>query len=175
MKLSTLFITSLSLIPSLIAAVAIPDSAARNETLAKRGGEVNYLANCQRIGNNKDTYTASYAAWYMNIDNTQSGNDRPDSLSNEYRNWAAGGDYLHWEGQQQDIYFSDSGLTVQTHIDGDAQSRGFQAYAGWAQRTSDGKRYNCYKDNYRQLFFWPAPVPDGTNRAISCQAIYYCV
>ncbi|KAG8900945.1 hypothetical protein FRC00_010007 [Tulasnella sp. 408] len=100
---------------------------------------------------------------------------RPNSLSNEYRNWAAGGDYLHWEGQQQDIYFSDSGVTVQTHIDSDAQSRAFTAYAGWAQRTSDGKVFNCYKDNGRQLFQWAPPVPDGTNRAIICNAIYWCV
>ncbi|KAG8892060.1 hypothetical protein FRC01_014366, partial [Tulasnella sp. 417] len=75
MKLFTLFTTSLSFIPSLIAAVAIPDIAARNGTLTKRGGEVNYLSNCQRIGSNKDSYTASYVAWYMNVDNSQSGND----------------------------------------------------------------------------------------------------
>ncbi|KAG8959216.1 hypothetical protein FRC00_001828 [Tulasnella sp. 408] len=147
MKLSTLFITSLSFIPSLITAVAISDVASRNETLTKRGGEVNYLSNCLRwIAGTADSYTASYVAWYANVDNSQSGYDRPDSLSNEYRNWAAGGDYLHWEGQQQDIYFSDSGVTVQTHIDSDAQSRAFTAYAGWAQRTSDGKVFNCYKN-----------------------------
>ncbi|KAG9044351.1 hypothetical protein FS837_008285 [Tulasnella sp. UAMH 9824] len=173
MKLSTLFITSLSFIPSLISAVAIPGVAPGN---TKRGGEVNYLSNCQRwIAGTADSYTASYVAWYANVDNSQSGYDRPDSLSNEYRNWAAGGDYLHWEGQQQDIYFSDSGATVRTHIDSDAQSRAFTAYAGRAQRISDGKVFNCYKDNGRQLFQWAPPVPDGTNRAIICNAIYWCV
>ncbi|KIO17301.1 hypothetical protein M407DRAFT_33050 [Tulasnella calospora MUT 4182] len=176
MKLSILLITSLSFIPSLIAAVAIPDVAPRNETLAKRGGEVNYLSNCQRLDvNTLNSYTASYVAWYANVDNSQSGSDRPDSLSNEYRNWDAGGDYLHWEGQQQNIYFSDSGVTVQTHINSNAQSLEFTAYAGWAQRTSDGKVFNCYKDNSRQLFIWGLPVPDGTNRGIICQAIYWCV
>ncbi|KIO16832.1 hypothetical protein M407DRAFT_33518 [Tulasnella calospora MUT 4182] len=71
----------------------------------------------------------------------------------ETMDWSANGDYIRWEGQQQDIYFRDSAVSLQTHIDGDAQSRGFQAYAGSAQRTSDGKRFTCYKDNYRQLFF----------------------
>ncbi|KIO16253.1 hypothetical protein M407DRAFT_34101 [Tulasnella calospora MUT 4182] len=175
MKFSTLFVTPLYLIPSLIAAAAIPDVAAHNETLAKRGGEVNYLANCQRIEAGQDSYTASYVAWYSNLDNTQSGNDRPESLSNEYRDWSANGDYIRWEGQQQDIYFRDSTVSLQTHIAGDAQSRGFQEYAGYAQRTSDGKKFTCYKDNYRQLFFWAPPVPDGTGRGISCQSIYYCV
>ncbi|KAG8959219.1 hypothetical protein FRC00_001831, partial [Tulasnella sp. 408] len=149
MKFFALFTTSLSFIPSLITAAAIPDVAARNETLVKRGGEVNYLSNCARVDFSGpwpvSSYTASYIAWYSNIDNTHSGNDHPDSLSNEYRNWDAKGDYLHWEGQEQDIYFPGSGASVQTHIDGDAQSRGFQAYAGWAQRTSDGKVFNCYK------------------------------
>lgn len=55
------------------------------------------------------------------------------------------GAYLHWEGQQQNIYFADSGVTVQTHIDADAQSRAFTAWAGWVQRTADGKRFECYK------------------------------
>lgn len=56
-----------------------------------------------------------------------------------------GGDYLTWEGQQQNIYFPDSGVTVQTHIDSDAQSRGFGDYAGYAYRPADGKTFNCYK------------------------------
>lgn len=57
--------------------------------------------------------------------------------------------YVQWEGQQQNIYFSDSGVTVQTHIDADAQSRAFTAWAGWAQRTSDWKVFNCYKVFYK--------------------------
>lgn len=77
MKLLALCITSLCFIPSLISAIAIPNVAPRNETsLGKRGGEVNYLANCQRFDvNTWDSYTASYVAWYANVDNTQSGND----------------------------------------------------------------------------------------------------
>ncbi|KAG9044350.1 hypothetical protein FS837_008284 [Tulasnella sp. UAMH 9824] len=114
------------------------DAASRNETLAKRAGEI---------------------AWYANIDNTQSGNDA----------------CLHWEGQQQNIYFSDSGVTVQTHIEGSTHSRPVGAYAGWAQRTSDSRVFYCYKDNGRQLFTWTAPVPDGTNRGIFCQSIYWCI
>lgn len=43
MKLLALCITSLSFIPYLISAIAIPNVAARNETsLDKRGGKVNY-------------------------------------------------------------------------------------------------------------------------------------
>ncbi|KAG8909708.1 hypothetical protein FRC01_006778 [Tulasnella sp. 417] len=200
MKFSALFIASLSFIPSLIAAVAIPDIAARNETLVKRGGEVNYLSNCLRVDTHSgwplSSYTASYIAWYSNIDNTQSGNDvrlvsyksllfhhlDPDLTSSILLDANSSAptrsptsDYLHWEGQQQDIYFPDSAASIQTHIDGDAQGRAFQAYAGWAQRTSDGKKFNCYKDNGRQLFVWGTPVPDGTDRGIICQAIYYCV
>lgn len=94
MKLSTLFTISLAFIPSLITAVAIPDVASRNETLAKRGGEVNYLANCERIDRYTGQYPhypASYMAWYSNGDNSQGG-QRPDSLSNEYRDWSNGGE-----------------------------------------------------------------------------------
>lgn len=79
MKLSTLFITSLSFIPSLIAAASIPDVAPRNETLAKRGGEVNYLSNCARVDISKwppPSYSASYIAWYSNVDNSQGGQVR---------------------------------------------------------------------------------------------------
>lgn len=121
MKLSTLFITPLSFIPSLVAAASTPDVAPHNETLAKRGGEVNYLSNCQRVDAAIGPFRAiplSYIAWYSNIDNTQSGNDvcrwlqffishlliftdylscavqkHPNSLSSEYRNWAAGGKF----------------------------------------------------------------------------------
>lgn len=57
--------------------------------------------------------------------------------------WA--GTYLHWEGQQHNIHFPDSGVTVETHIDADAQSRAFTAYAGYVYRPADGKTFNCYK------------------------------
>ncbi|KIO32806.1 hypothetical protein M407DRAFT_18271 [Tulasnella calospora MUT 4182] len=176
MKLSTLLPVSFTLLPSLVAASAIPDVAPRHESLSKRGGEVNYLTNCERGNqyNAYDNYPASYVAWYSNVDNSQSG-QRPDSLSSEYRNWDAGGDYLHWEGQEQDIYFPDSGVTVQTHIDGNAQSRGFGDYAGYAYRPADGKTFNCYKDDSRTLFRWDPPVPDGTAHSILCWSIYWCV
>ncbi|KAG8925644.1 hypothetical protein FRC01_009882 [Tulasnella sp. 417] len=119
-----------ALILSLVAAAALPDVVPRNETFSKRGGE-NYLANCERGNqyNAYDNYPASYVTWYSNVNNSQDG-QRPDSLSSEYRNWAAGGDYLHWEGQEQDIYFPDSGVTVQTHIDSNAQSRGLAITPG---------------------------------------------
>lgn len=56
------------------------------------------------------------------------------------------GTYLTWEGQQQNIYFPDSGVTVQTHIDWNAKTRDFTAYAGWAQRDPPGgKVFNCYR------------------------------
>ncbi|KAG9042992.1 hypothetical protein FS837_010156 [Tulasnella sp. UAMH 9824] len=177
MKLFTLYITSLTLLHSLIYAAIVPKLAPRNLTIAKRGGEVNYLANCQRISLSTGLdYHASYMTWYADVDRSLHGpNLRPDSMSNEYRDWSKGGDYLHWEGQQQDIYFSDSGVTVQTHIDADAQSRDFTAWAGWALRTSDWRAFDCFKDNGRQLFYWNPPVPDGTDRVISCEAIYWCV
>lgn len=128
MKLSTLSLTSLLFIPSLAAAAAVPDAPRQNGTLTKRGGEVNYLANCERVDPEADAYdeqykySASYMAWYANIDKSQ-GQQLPDSLSNEYRDWSRGGTTLLWEGSQQNIYFSDSGVSVQTHIDSDAQSR----------------------------------------------------
>ncbi|KAG8948665.1 hypothetical protein FRC04_009431 [Tulasnella sp. 424] len=162
MKLLALCTTSLSFIPSLISAIAIPAAdvvAPRNETssLEKRGGEVNYLSNCLRVDVNLTSgYYASYIAWYSNVDNSQSG-QRPDSLSSEYRDWSKGGAYLTWEGQQQEIYFPDSGAIVRTHIDSDAKSRAFTAYAGWAQRVSDGRVFNCYK----------GLVPPAVNRAYS--------
>lgn len=95
MKLLALCITALSLIPSLISAIALPADVVvpRNETssdLEKRGGEVNYLSNCWRVNVNNNGYYASYVAWYSNVDNSQNG-QRPDSLSSEYRDWSAGG------------------------------------------------------------------------------------
>ncbi|KIO23882.1 hypothetical protein M407DRAFT_106440 [Tulasnella calospora MUT 4182] len=122
-----------------------------------------------------DAYHASYVAWYSNVDNTLSGNPRPGSLSSEYRDWSVGGDWLTWEGQQQNIYFPDSGVTVQTHIDGGAQDRDFTTWAGWAQRTSDWKTFNCYRDNSRLVFYLDLPVPDGTNKGIYCWSSYWCV
>ncbi|KAG8906889.1 hypothetical protein FRC00_012272 [Tulasnella sp. 408] len=76
MRLSALYYGSLAFLPSFIAALAVPDVVPRNETLAKRGGEVNYLTYCLRanVNNMADAYHASYIAWYSNIDNTQSGN-----------------------------------------------------------------------------------------------------
>lgn len=76
MRLLTLFITTLTIIPSFISAVAVPTVAPRNETLVKRGGEVNYLANCKRYNDEDDVdYAASYVAWYANVDNSLSGHD----------------------------------------------------------------------------------------------------
>ncbi|KIO32506.1 hypothetical protein M407DRAFT_105105 [Tulasnella calospora MUT 4182] len=176
MKLTTLYLTSIALLPSLIAAVAIPDVSPRDGALSKRGGEVVYLADCTRTDvSSGSSYPASYGAWYADVDNSLSGNVRPDDLSNEYRDWSNGGTYLRWEGSEQDVHWKDSDVVVQTHIDTDAQSRDFAAWAGWAQRTSDGKTFNCYKDNYRQLFYWAPPVPDGTNNSIYCWSIYWCV
>ncbi|KIO22370.1 hypothetical protein M407DRAFT_28088 [Tulasnella calospora MUT 4182] len=208
MKLSTVFIASLSFIPSLIAAAAIPDIATDIETLVKRGGEVNYLSNCIRLDFKgpwpMNSYTASYIAWYANVDNTQSGHDvrqlvfvptrSPTSIGTGLQTASltypgdqkslslanlsslnSVGDYLHWEGQQQNIYFSDSAASLQTHINGDAQSLGFQAYAGSAQRTSDGKKFTCYKDNGRQLFDQSTTDSDGNTHGNICHSIYYCV
>lgn len=167
----------LALLPALTFALTIPGTVPSHldrNSLAKRGGQVVYLANCYRqsISNSGDVYKASYGAWYADVDDSQN-QEAPGDLSNEYRNWANGGDYLHWEGQEQDLYFSSSGTTVATHIDWDAQSRGFESWAGYAQRWSDGYTFNCYKDNSRTLFLL-APN-DGTDRAIDCWSIYYCL
>ncbi|KIO22548.1 hypothetical protein M407DRAFT_27946 [Tulasnella calospora MUT 4182] len=176
MKFSALCFTTLAFIPSFSSAAAIPDAVHLNGTLAKRGGEVNYLANCQQTNSPTDSgYPVSHIAWYANVDESLSGNDLVDSLSNEYRDWSLGGAYLTWEGRQQNIYFPDSGVTVQTHIDGDAQSRPFTAWAGWAQRTSDGKYFNCYKDNGRQIFNMLHPIIVGEFHSLLCRGIYWCV
>ncbi|KIO23585.1 hypothetical protein M407DRAFT_26957 [Tulasnella calospora MUT 4182] len=175
MKLSALYLSTFAFIPSFISAATIPNLASHKEALAKRGGEVNYLSNCRHWKADLSSfYTVSHILWYSNVDNSQSGHDAPNSLSNEYRDWAAGGDYLHWEEQQQNIYFPDSGTTVQTHIASDAQSRDFTAYAGWAQRTSDGKVFNCYKDNDRVLTnLWGENSEGGY--VLECHARYWCV
>lgn len=164
-------------LPTLISALTIPNIAPpqlERSSLAKRGGQVLYLANCYResISNWGDVYKASYGAWYANVDDSQN-QEVPDALSNEYRDWSNGGDYLHWEGQEQDIYFGASGTTVATNINWNAQDGGFQSYAGSAHRWTDGYNFNCYKDDSRTLFLL-APN-DGTDRAIDCWSIYYCV
>ncbi|KAG8915157.1 hypothetical protein FRC00_007200 [Tulasnella sp. 408] len=176
MKLSTLHLTSLALLPSFIAAAAIPEASPQSEeasTLSKRGPEVNYIANCWRVNpSGGREYEASYVAWYANQDNSQSG-QWPQSLSNEYRDWANGGSYLDWT-QPQSIYFSDSGVSVNTDLESWAWSASTGSYAGWATRTSDWKTFTCYRDTDRFLFNWTPPVPDGTNRSIRCYAAFYC-
>ncbi|KAG8934470.1 hypothetical protein FRC01_002538 [Tulasnella sp. 417] len=177
MKLSTLHLSSLMLLPLATSVAAIPTGVPRNGTLAKRGGEVNYLAQCSRFGPGAgaELYQASYIAWYANSDNSQN-QQKPDSLSNEYRDWStAAGRRLTWEGTEQSIHFKDSGITIQTHIDADALSRGLYAWGGWIQRTSDWRTFDCYKDNNRILFDWRPPVPDGTQNKIFCYADYWCV
>ncbi|KAG9042994.1 hypothetical protein FS837_010158 [Tulasnella sp. UAMH 9824] len=154
MKLSTLYLITFVFFPSFASSVAVPNMGPRNETLHKRGGEINYLADCTMYQNTWEpgaNYHVSHMAWYSNGDNSQNG-QQPDSLSNEYRDWSRGGEWLVWEGRQQNIYFADSGVTVQTYIEGDAKSRALYSYAGGVQRTSDWKWFNCYKDNERQLF-----------------------
>ncbi|KIO26837.1 hypothetical protein M407DRAFT_23897 [Tulasnella calospora MUT 4182] len=174
MKFSTLYLTSLALLPSFIAAAAVPEAAPRSEeasTLVKRGGEVNYIAQCTRV-NSSGSYPASYVAWYANQDNSQNG-QWPDSLSNEYRNWANGGSGLDWT-QPQSIYFSDSGVTLHTDLEGWAWNAPLGNSVGWATRTSDGKQFTCYRDNDRFLFNRTPPVPDGSDRSILCYAAFWC-
>ncbi|KIO20968.1 hypothetical protein M407DRAFT_29410 [Tulasnella calospora MUT 4182] len=161
MKLSTLYISSLTLLPSVITAAAITGGVPLNGTLARRGGEVNYLADCSRwVPSTSEQYPASYMAWYSNVDNSLD-QQKPDSLSNEYRDWSAGGTWLTWEGQQHNIHFADSGVTVQTHIDSDASSRDFMAWAGWIQRTSDWRVFNCYKNTN-----WPSQSKEVANNLL---------
>ncbi|KIO22760.1 hypothetical protein M407DRAFT_27713 [Tulasnella calospora MUT 4182] len=172
MKLSTLYLTSFAFFPSFAFSAAVPDMGSRNETLHKRGGEVNYIANCimyQNTWTPGDSYHVSHLAWYANSDNSQNG-QQPDSLSNEYRDWSKGGEWLTWPGTQQNLYFADSGVTVQTHIDGDAPSKALYTGTGWAQRTSDGKVFNCFKDNGRQLF-QKSVFP----QSLVCNSMYWCV
>lgn len=80
MKLSALYLTSFALLPSFIAAAAIPDDGPHSEeasTLSKRGPEVNYIANCWRVNpSGGREYEASYVAWYSNQDYSQSGQVR---------------------------------------------------------------------------------------------------
>ncbi|KIO15737.1 hypothetical protein M407DRAFT_34675 [Tulasnella calospora MUT 4182] len=174
MKFSTLYLTSLSFLPSFIAAAAVPDALPGSEeasTLGKRGPEVNYISNCNRR-NGAGSYPASYIAWYANQDNSQDG-QWADSLSNEYRNWANGGTHLDWT-QPQSIHFPDSGINVNTNLESWAWSASVGSYAGTATRTSDGKVFTCYRDTDRQLFYRAPPVPDGTNLGIQCFAAFYC-
>ncbi|KAG9005196.1 hypothetical protein FRB90_010507, partial [Tulasnella sp. 427] len=148
MRLSTLSLVTFGVLPSLISALTVPAVVPRNETLIKRDQEINYLTFCVRANpdNMADAYHASYMAWYSDPSHATSRSRHPDDLSSEYRKWVNGqGDWLVWEEKQQNIYFPNSGVTVQTHIDSNAASRGYGEWAGWAQRTSDWKTFNCYK------------------------------
>ncbi|KIO22759.1 hypothetical protein M407DRAFT_27712 [Tulasnella calospora MUT 4182] len=152
MKLSTLYFASLLLPPSFVAAA-----------------EHNFLANCVRrnIYDDGDRYDASYMAWYENPNLALGNHMIPNSLSNEYRDWSTGGQWLHWEGQQHNIYFPASGVTIQTNIQAGARDRVHGAWAGSLQRTSDGRTFQCYRDNDSILFDKDPPVPDGTDRGIT--------
>lgn len=71
MKLSTLFLIPFVFLPSFIFAATIPHPPPRNGTLVKRGGEVNYLANCEVLdGAFGNSHFASYMGWYSNVDNS---------------------------------------------------------------------------------------------------------
>ncbi|KAG8934262.1 hypothetical protein FRC00_012327 [Tulasnella sp. 408] len=147
MKLSTHYVASLAFLPSFVLTAAILDSAPHKEDLVKRGGEVNYLANC--VNNevwSHSVYHVSHMVWRL----------------------------YNLGGEQHDIYFADSGVTVQTHIEADAQSRAFTDWAGWAQRASDWKYFNCYKDSGRQLFDIIQVTPQVGQNLI-CKAVYWCV
>ncbi|KAG9015072.1 hypothetical protein FRB90_004915 [Tulasnella sp. 427] len=132
--------TLLSFFIALVSAAAVPDTASSLETLSKRGGEVFYLANCL-VGEGFNIYRASYVAYYSNVDNSQN-QQNPDAISQEYRD--ANGGYLHWEEKEQDLFFPTTGFTIQTHIAGNAQALDFGAYAGFADQTSNWKRFSCY-------------------------------
>lgn len=74
MKISVLYITLLTLLPSFTSAAAVPEATPRNEIHVKRGGEVNYLANCQRISlSTGRDYHASYMTWYADVDRSLHG------------------------------------------------------------------------------------------------------
>lgn len=78
MKLSSLYFITFTVIPSFVSAAALSDIAPRKEVHSKRGGEVNYLANCVSKEINKkgdQGYPVSHIAWYSNVDNSLSGND----------------------------------------------------------------------------------------------------
>ncbi|KAG8979255.1 hypothetical protein FRB90_008154, partial [Tulasnella sp. 427] len=76
MKLFTLYVIPLSLISSLAYATAISQVSSGNETLAKRGNEVNFLANCVHYHNTafpNDNYHVSHMIWYSDVDNSFNG------------------------------------------------------------------------------------------------------
>ena len=127
----------MALLLSFIAAAAVPKEPTRGSGMEKRGQNVLFLANCWRE-NGSAQYGASYGLWYNDSDNTWN-NQFPDSLSNEYRNWAAGGTYLTWEGTTQNLYFSDSGVTVSTDISYAAASAVQSEYVGSATRDCESQ------------------------------------
>lgn len=114
MKLSALYIASLAFLPSFISAVAIPDAADHKVALEKRGGEINYLANCYRQDWDNDVkYEASYMAWYSNSDNSVH-LEWPNSLSSEYRDWSKGGELLFGQTHLKRISSRESNFMLGT-------------------------------------------------------------
>lgn len=77
MKLSSLYFTTFTVIPSFVSAAALAGIAPRKEVHSKRGGEVNYLANCvdTALSRPEGSYHVSHIAWYSNVDNSLSGYD----------------------------------------------------------------------------------------------------
>ena len=105
-----------------------------------------------------------------------------------------GSGYTRWEGNQKNCRFS-SGVTFAEAIDGDAQSRAENTYAGYASpflsrlhaRQSvalgmslihgrgrswgwNGKSWSCYKSDSRWIFRSYQP-----EAATGCQRIYHCL
>lgn len=177
---ASLSILALTLLPAMVASAAIPETSVSTSdaVLAKRDQQALYLVNCARENpnNSQDQYPASYGVWYGSLDASKR-YANPDAISNEYRNWAkAGGDYLHWEGQTQNIWFPDSSTNVAVYINNGADGVGFQQYAGNAVRSSDNYNFSCYKDNSRGLFEEYSPnVPDHSVHNLRCWSVYYCV
>ncbi|KAG8897761.1 hypothetical protein FRC01_011184, partial [Tulasnella sp. 417] len=76
MKLSTHYIASLTFLPFFAFSAAIPEGTPHSDALVKRGGEVNYLANCENFETwTHSSYHVSHMIWYANVDNSLSGHD----------------------------------------------------------------------------------------------------
>ncbi|KAG8974796.1 hypothetical protein FRB90_009706, partial [Tulasnella sp. 427] len=132
------------------------------------GTEINYIANCIH-----GDYPVSHIAYYINIDNSHDG-QLPTALSDPYRD--KNGDWITWEGQQQNITFPDRpGVPIiETDIGCISKKCKFTLFAGSIRRTFDLKPFICFRDNDRELFSTSLAPKNGVPQNLTCNSLYYC-
>ncbi|KAL7928221.1 hypothetical protein V8C35DRAFT_318692 [Trichoderma chlorosporum] len=153
------FITAISLL--LTAANATPIDLAESDlqSVEKRDTEIVYLSNCLRIVSSGSPTASSEIIYYP-----ASGQSNGEVPPSEDLCTVSASSYTTWEGKSHSCKFS-TGVTFTSDIE--AGSHSFPDYSGTG---TNGKNWNCYRDNGRGLF-----TTSGPEWSLTCSSVYYCL